>query len=109
VSVPVSDRPNASATCGSSFMNGDGCASLRQRRCRRYQRTAAVSSAMPTMPPTTPPAISPVFDLEPALCDVDVAAVPVDFDVPVAAEDGVPSGESFGNPLRGSRTRKCVG
>ena len=93
---PGSGRPNASATCGPSVMNGDGCATARHRRRRVYQTMRPTSNVAPRTPPTTPPAMAPVFELdlfwlpEPAEeLDVDVDDVDVD-----EAVDGVPSGLS---------------
>jgi hypothetical protein len=89
-------RPNASATCGASVMNGEGLATERHRRRRVYQKMRPTSSVPPRMPPTTPPAIAPVFELllfEVELVEELGAAVDdVDVDELV---DGVPSGVSF--------------
>jgi len=92
-----SGRPNASAICGASVMNGEGRAVARHRRRRVNQMMRPTTSVAPRTPPTTPPAIAPVlelfwFELELGLVeelDPDVDDVDAD-----EAVDAVPSGES---------------
>jgi len=98
VEVPGSGRPNASAICGASVMNGEGRATVRHRRRRVYQMMRPTSSVATTTPPTTPPAIAPVLELflfELELELVEELGTDVE-DVDVADETVcVPSGESL--------------
>lgn len=104
--VSGSGRPNASATCGASVINGDGLATERHRRRRVYQKMRPPSNTAPRMPPTTPPAIAPAFELffepEPAAV-VEVAPALDDVDVDEPA-DGVLSGLSVNKERKKKRS-----
>lgn len=92
------------SSCGPNtwalLANGDGCASARRRRLRRYRIANAVSRLAPTKAPTMVPAIVPPCDflgLEMGLEELSEVADGVDGVDEVAIvedETGVASGGS---------------
>ncbi len=94
VGVPAFGRPNASAICGTSVMNGEGRAAERHRRRRRYQTMRPTITETATTPPATPPAIAPPLELLWLEWELGLGLV-VELGADVNDDSAVPSGGSL--------------